>query len=41
MVDLGTYEFKDLNKDNITPSELNAYAEEINEPEQIRTYNKI
>ena len=31
MVDLGTYEFRDLNTGNIKPEELftNAYAEEI------------
>ena len=42
MVDLGTYEVKQLNKGKITPEELftNAYAEEINELEQVLTSTK-
>ena len=42
MVDLDTYEFKDLNPGRITPEELfmNAYSEEINESEQVRTSTK-
>ena len=37
MIDLGTYEFKDLNIGNITTKEsfTNAYAEEIYELEQV------
>ena len=33
MIDLGTYTFKDLNTDEITPEQLftNAYAEEVYE----------
>ena len=42
MVDLGTYEFKDLNIWKSTPEEsfMNTYTEEINESEQVRTYTK-
>ena len=42
MVDLGTYEFKDLNIGNITTKEsfTNAYAEEIYESEQVCNYTK-
>ena len=42
MVDLGTYEFKDLNTGKIKPEELfmNDYAEEINESEQVRNSTK-
>ena len=39
MVDLGAYEFKDLNTGKIIPEKLftNYYAEEIHELEQVRT----
>ena len=39
MVDLGTYEFKDLNTGKNTPEELfmNSHAEELHESEQVRT----
>ena len=42
MVDLDTYESKDLNTGNITLKELfkNAYVYEIHELEQVRTSNK-
>ena len=42
MVDLGTYEFKDLNTGNITPEEsfTNAYADEIHESQQVRISTK-
>ena len=42
MVDLGTHELRNLNTGEIIPKELfmNAYAEEINESEQVRTSNK-
>ena len=40
MVDLATYDYKYLNTGLITPKEsfMNAYAEEIHESEQARTY---
>ena len=42
MVDLGTYTFKILNAGEITPekTDINSYAEEINEPEQVHTSTK-
>ena len=42
MVDMGTYEFKDLNTEKITLKEYftNSYAEEIYESDQFRTSNK-
>ena len=42
MVDLGIYEFKDLNTGEIKPEELfpNNYAEEIYELEHVRTATK-
>ena len=42
MIDLGTYKFKYLNTGMITPGEsfMNAYAEEINESEQVCTSTK-
>ena len=42
MVDLGTYEFKDLYTGEITPKEsfMNVYAEEMNELEQFRISTK-
>ena len=42
MVDLGTYEFKDLNTDKITTKELfmNAYIEEVCKSEHVRTSTK-
>ena len=41
-VDLGTYEFKDLNRGKITPEEsfINSYIEYIYELEQVRTTTK-
>ena len=43
MVDLGTYEFKDLNTGKFTPKESfkNTYAGEINESKHVRTATKI
>ena len=42
MVDLGTYIFKDLNTDKITPKEsfTNAYVEEVYESEHVCTATK-
>ena len=42
MVDLGTYEFKNLNTEKITPKELftNAYVEEVYESEHVCTATK-
>ena len=42
MVDMGTYEFKDLNTGNIKPEELfmNAYIEEVCKSEHVRTSTK-
>ena len=42
MVDLGTYEFKDLNTWKITPEEFftNAYIKEAYESEHVRTTTK-
>ena len=42
IVDLGTYEFKDLNIGKITLKEsfMNSYTEEIYESEQVHTYAK-
>ena len=42
MVDLGTYIFKDLNTDKITPEELftNAYVKEVYESEHVRLATK-
>ena len=42
MVDVGIYEFKDLNTGEITPEEsfINDYAEKINESEQVCTSTK-
>ena len=43
MVDLVTYEFINISTGKITPEEsfMNAYAEEINKLEQVRTSTKI
>ena len=43
MVDLGTYEFKDIEKWNITPTEyfMNDYAEEVHEMEHVRNSTKL
>ena len=43
MVDLGMYEFKDWNIGKITPEDFftNAYAEEVYEPEHVRTATKL
>ena len=43
MVDPGKYEFKSLETWKITPDEsfMNAYAEEIHESEQVRTFTKL
>ena len=42
MVNLGTYGFKILNEEKITPEEsiMNDYTEEKNESEQVLTSNK-
>ena len=42
MVNMSTYEFKGLNKGNITPEEYftNAYAGEIHETEQVHNSTK-
>ena len=42
MVDMGAYEFPYLNTGKITPEEsfTNAYTEDINESEQVRTSTK-
>ena len=42
MVYMGTYECKDSETGKITPEELftNAYAKEVNNLEQARTFNK-
>ena len=39
MVDLGTYIFKDLNAEKITPEEsfTNAYVQEVYESDHVRT----
>ena len=43
MVDLGTYEFKDLDTGKISPKEqfIYAYAEEVHESEQVCTSTKL
>ena len=42
MIDLGTYIFKDLNKEKITPKELftNAHVKEVYESEHVNTATK-
>ena len=42
MVDLGTYEYNNLNTGKITPEYIftNSYTEEIHESEQVRTSTK-
>ena len=42
MADIGTYECTDSETGKITPEELfmNAYADEVYENEQVRTYTK-
>ena len=43
MIDLGKYEFKDFNTEEITPEELfmNAYTQEIDELEQVRSSTEL
>ena len=43
MIDLRTYEFKNLNTGELTPEYFfpNFYAGKTNESDQVRTYNKL
>ena len=43
MIDLGKYEFKDFNTEEITPEEsfMNAYTQEIDELEQVHSSTEL